>query len=256
MKNIWRTTGVVAVLTLLVLLAACSAGEAETPEISTTDAAAGVVINDVEPVILAVNKETGSTSVDEIELATAVSLYPAGELSAEEAAALLFMREEEKLAHDVYVTLYEVWGTPIFQNIASSELTHTDAVKSLIDRYGLEDPAEGNAVGTFTDPTLQALYDQLVASGQESLASALRVGAAIEEIDILDLEERIAQTDNEDIVLVYGNLMKGSRNHLRSFVSTLERQAGEVYEPQYLTQASYDDIISADMERGGRGRGS
>jgi hypothetical protein len=152
--------------------------------------------------------------------------------------------------------LYEVWGTPIFQNIASSELTHTDAVKSLIDRYGLEDPAEGNAVGTFTDPTLQALYDQLVASGQESLASALRVGAAIEEIDILDLEERIAQTDNEDIVLVYENLMKGSRNHLRSFVSTLERQAGEVYEPQYLTQAGYDDIIGADMERGGRGRGS
>jgi hypothetical protein len=102
-KNIWRTTGVVAALTLLILLAACSAGEAEMPEISTTDAAAGVVINDVEPVILAVNKETGSTSVDEVELATAVNLYPAGELSAEEAAALLFMREEEKLAHDVYV---------------------------------------------------------------------------------------------------------------------------------------------------------
>ena len=71
------------------------------------------------------------------------------------------MREEEKLAHDVYVTLYAQWDLPIFQNISRSEQTHTDAVKTLIDRYGLTDPASSK-VGVFTNPDLQALYNDLV----------------------------------------------------------------------------------------------
>lgn len=50
-----------------------------------------------------------------------------------------------------------------------------------------------------------------MADGSRSLADALRVGATIEEIDLLDLEERIAQTDEADIKLVYENLAKGSR---------------------------------------------
>jgi len=98
-----------------------------------------------------------------------------------------------------------------------------DAVKTLLDRYDLEDPAAGTVVGVFTNATLQELYEQLIDEGSQSLADALRVGATIEEIDILDLEERIAQTDNRDIELVYKNLMRGSRNHLRAFGSTLER---------------------------------
>jgi hypothetical protein len=234
------TGGILATLTLLTL-AACSTGA------SADDASA-------EADIVVVDEESGSTSVDETVLALELASYPAGDLSAEEAAGLLYMREEEKLAHDVYVTLYDQWGLPIFQNIASSEQTHTEAVRTLIDRYGLDDPAMGT-VGTFTDPALQSLYDQLVDSGSESLESALRVGAAIEEIDILDIEERIAQTDHSDIALVYENLMQGSRNHLRAFVSTLERQAGETYTPQYLDQASYDAIVSTGIETGGAGRG-
>jgi hypothetical protein len=49
--------------------------------------------------------------------------------------------------------------------------------------------------------------------------------------------------------------MKGSRNHLRAFVSTLERQTGETYAPQYLDQASYGEIVSTGVETGGAGRG-
>jgi hypothetical protein len=176
------------------------------------------------------------------------------DVSPEEAAALSFMREEEKLAHDVYITLYEQWDLAVFQNIAESEQTHTDSVKTLLDRYNLPDPAANTAVGEFTDPALQALYDQLVADGSESLEAALKVGAAIEEIDILDLEERAAITDNADILQVYENLTKGSRNHLRSFTSTLETVTGEVYVPQYLPQAEYDAIVNSEIERGGRGR--
>jgi len=85
--------------------------------------------------------------------------------------------------------------------------------------------------------------------GSNSLRDALEVGAAIEEIDILDLQEHMAETDNDDITLVYENLMKGSRNHLRAFVSTLEKQGFE-YASQYLSQEEYEDIISSPVERG------
>jgi hypothetical protein len=166
------------------------------------------------------------------------------------------MREEEKLARDVYLKLYEQWGLAIFQNIASSEQTHMDAIRALIDMYGLDDPAAGNDVGEFTDPTLQSLYADLVATGSQSLADALRVGAAIEEIDILDLEERIAQTDAGNVQRVYENLTRGSYNHLRSFVATLERQTGEVYELQYLDQETYDGAINTPMGNAGYGQGA
>jgi hypothetical protein len=182
-----------------------------------------------------------------------------GELSAEEAAALLFMREEEKLAHDVYVTLYEQWGQPTFQNIAASEQAHTDSVKALLDRYGLEDPASAQ-VGVFTNPDLQALYTELVARGSQSLAEALKVGGAIEEIDILDLQERLAQTDNADIQQVFNNLLKGSTNHLRAFTGALQAQTGETYQPQYLSAEAYQALLSGAAtgqggQRGGAGNG-
>ena len=177
------------------------------------------------------------------------------ELSAEEIEGILFMREEEKLARDVYLTLYEQWELSIFKNIASSEQTHMDAIKTLIDRYGLHDPAAGNEVGKFTDATLQSLYADLVAAGSQSLTDALRVGAAIEEIDILDLEKFVSLTDARDIQRVYESLTRGSRNHLRSFVATLEQQTGETYEPQYLDQVPYDNVIGTPPESGGYGQG-
>lgn len=199
--------------------------------------------------------ERGNTAVARANLATALAAIPTGVLSADEADGLLWMREEEKLAHDVYVTLYEKWHLPIFQNIAQSELTHMAAVKTVLDRYSLDDPATGNIVGVFVNPTLQSLYDQLIEQGSQSLAAALVAGATIEDLDIVDLQTRPAQTDKADIQLVYANLMKGSRNHLRAFTQTLTSQTGTSYTPQYLDQAEYDAIINSPMERGqGRGR--
>jgi len=181
---------------------------------------------------------------------------PTAQLSDAEIENLLFMREEEKLARDVYLTLSQSWGLPIFQNIARSETTHMAALKTLIDRYGLADPALSET-GVFTDPTLQQLYDQLVSEGSQSLADALRVGAAIEEIDILDLQTHLAETEQADIQQVYGLLLKGSRNHLRAFTTTLQRQTGQTYQPQYLDPADYEDIVSSPMETGnGAGRGN
>ena len=204
----------------------------------------------IENDLLSVN-EQGSTAIDAEALDSALTALPAGELTAMEADGLAFMREEEKLARDVYLTLYEVWNMPIFQNIAGSESTHMDAVLTLLERYRLEDPSAGKAVGVFENPALQALYDELVNLGNQSLADALKVGAAVEEIDILDLEERLAQTERSDISMVYESLLKGSRNHLRSFTSTFERQTGEVYVPQYMSQGAYSTITATGIETGG-----
>ena len=157
------------------------------------------------------NGNGGTTGSSGVQLAA----IPATDLSAEESAALLYMREEEKLARDVYNQLYTLWGQPVFQNIAASEQTHTDEIKLLLDRYGLADPAL--EPGRFTDANLQALYDQLIAQGSVSLTDALNVGALVEQTDIADLQARLAQTDNADIQLVYNNLMNASYNHLAAF---------------------------------------
>jgi len=165
------------------------------------------------------------------------------------------MREEEKLAHDVYVTLYAQWALPLFQNISQSEQTHTDSVKALLDRYGLSDPASSR-VGVFTNPDLQSLYTDLVARGSQSLAEALKTGAAIEEIDILDLRQRLLQIDNADIQQVFTNLERGSYNHLRAFVSNLKTQTGETYQPQYLSAEEYQAIIGTGAgNNNGKGQG-
>jgi len=182
---------------------------------------------------------------------TSVLDVPASDLSPEETAALLFMREEEKLARDIYNALYEVWGQPTFTNIAASEQAHMDEVKLLLDRYDLADPAL--TPGSFTDPSLQSLYDQLVAQGSVSLADALKVGAAIEEIDILDLQERLAQADNADLQQVFNNLMLGSYNHLNAFASALLTQTGETYQPQYLSAEAYAAIVTGQSGNGNQG---
>ena len=150
------------------------------------------------------------------------------------------MAEEEKLAGDVYLALNEKWNLRVFDNIGKAERTHEAAVKTLLERYSLPDPTKG--AGVFSNETLQGLYDDLVIRGSASVKDALQVGAAIEEIDILDLEERMAQTDREDILLVYANLKRGSENHLRAFVNNLQRQGFE-YNPEYLSQEEYDGII-------------
>jgi hypothetical protein len=174
--------------------------------------------------------------------------YEHSVLSLAEAEALRFLREEEKLARDVYLTLYKRWSLQIFANISESEQTHMDAVKNLLDKYRVEDPVLPQ-VGRFTNSELQTAYDQLVAQGSESLMAALHVGGFIEELDIGDLYEAEATTSRDDILNVYANLMRGSRNHLRAFVGKIEDR-GVVYEAQVLTQEEVDAIVDSPMERG------
>lgn len=133
------------------------------------------------------------------------------------AADLKYMREEEKLAHDVYVVLAAKWGTRVFSNISASEQRHTDAIATLLDRYGVADPADGKAAGVYENADLQKLYNDLVAKGSVSAAEAFKVGKLIEETDIADLDKRIARTKATDVLAVYKNLRAGSVNHLAAF---------------------------------------
>ena len=177
-----------------------------------------------------------------------VENLPKQRLSEKEKEELLYMREEEKLARDVYLTLYRKWRLPIFRNIARAEQRHMDMVGVLIKKYGLKDPVI-DRVGVFTNKHIQELYNKLVAEGEKSLIDALKVGALIEELDITDLKKAMANTDNRDIRIVYANLMKGSRNHLRAFVRLL-RRFGYDYTPKYLPKEEFEKIVSTPIERG------
>jgi hypothetical protein len=178
-----------------------------------------------------------------------IASLPIETLSTGERDGLIMMREEEKLAHDVYITLYEKWGVNAFSNIAKSELTHTESVRYLLERYNIEDPVKDNTIGVFSNKTFSDLYTNLVAKGQESLVSALMVGATIEDLDIKDLNELSAKVDNKDILEIYTNLTRGSRNHLRSFSKQLSKQ-GETYSAQYLTQEEINNILNSSQEKG------
>jgi hypothetical protein len=191
--------------------------------------------------ILIVN-ENGTSRVNESALNSTIGQITLGSLSAMEKEGLLYMVEEEKLAGDVYQTLNNVWNLQVFNNIGEAERTHEAAVMVLINRYGLKDPTL-KEVGKFSNATLQKIYGELISKGKTSLKDALDTGAEIEEIDILDLQKHIAQTDKADIKLVYENLMRGSGNHLRAFVSNLNRH-GYGYTPMYLSQEEYNSIIS------------
>jgi len=186
---------------------------------------------------------------------------PLGELSQAESDALLFMYEEEKLARDVYTSFAALYTQPMFSNIASSEQTHMDSVGALLERYNLALPL-ADTTGVFNNTDLQALYDQLTAQGNRSIEEALLAGAAIEEIDILDLKERLTQTDQEDIRQVFGSLLAGSYNHLNAFSSVYAQQSGTAYAPQYMSDAEWSEYQTYLAENGlysgagGRGRGN
>ncbi|MHB2148747.1 DUF2202 domain-containing protein [Calditrichota bacterium LG25] len=172
---------------------------------------------------------------------------PVDSLSQSELNGLIFMREEEKLARDVYIVLYQAWGQRIFNNISRSEQTHMDAIKILLKKYKVSDPVTTDSVGVFTNQTLQKLFNELTARGKTSLAEALKVGALIEEIDILDLQKELQEIKgNDDLRYVYENLKRGSENHLRAFVRNLQR-LGIKYSPVKLSTKEFTAIITSNF---------
>jgi len=227
--------------------AAATDGGVEAEAVVDTDAAAetndAVLAPTDESVAVEASRTGGppESGADD-HLTTLLADLPEETLSEQEAMDIAYMREEEKLARDVYLTMAELWNVNVFSNISRAEQMHMDNVLALIDRYDLEDPAASNEIGVFTNPDLQALYDSLIEQGSASLEDALLVGAAIEDIDIFDLQVAIAATDNEDVALVWDNLLTGSYNHMRAFTRQLDR-SGVEYTPSYISAAEYAEIV-------------
>ncbi|MEZ5406871.1 MAG: DUF2202 domain-containing protein [Acidimicrobiales bacterium] len=257
MKKMVRRPIPILAVALATSLAAAACGSDNAAPSTPTAVTSSVVPSGAESTTEPGSTDAGSTdagsTTDAVtpipadEVQAAIETIPVSGLTPAEREGLLHMREEEKLALDVYQALYERWPLPVFDNIAAAEATHTASVKVLLDRYGLADPAAGRAAGSFESQEMQALYDALVAQGSGSLVDALTVGATIEDLDIADLRARA--TDTPDIALVYANLERGSRNHLRAFSAQLEGQ-GAGYTPLHITQSDYDAIVAGAIERG------
>jgi hypothetical protein len=188
-------------------------------------------------------------TVETAAISNAIDALPLVELTNDVSDGLVFMREEEKLARDVYLYFYEKYGLRIFGNIANSESTHMAALKLLLDKYELEDPVTNDDIGAFQNEELANLFTQLTEAGDVSLVEALKVGLTIEDLDIRDLMAYEAKITNEDVIYVYENLTKGSRNHLRAYYRQTTRNGG-TYEAQFITQELFDEIINSPQERG------
>jgi len=193
--------------------------------------------------------ENPSVSADEVQASEikALSLIIdddgnlAGDLTEAEVSGLQFMIEEEKVARDVYLAMNELYDLRVFANISNSEQRHMDAVLFLIDGYNIVNPASDER-GVFANEDLQALYNTLVEQGNDGMEDALKVGALIEETDIVDLNNWLEEVENANVELVYANLLKGSANHLRAFARNLA-SLGITYEPQVLDADAYNAII-------------
>lgn len=219
---------------------------------SATDSNPGSTTSSASAVTPAGNPAAASTACT---TCTATATTTAARLSQAEITSLTFMREEEKLARDVYLRLYERWGLRIFQTIAlNSEQQHMDMMQALLQAYALPDPVVDNRVGAFTDPLLLGLYQDLMMRGNTSVVEALRVGAFIEETDLQDLQEGLtevrANSNDARIINTYNNLMCASRNHLRAFVGQLTQQ-GVSYVAQALPPAEVAAIVGSPIERCG-----
>ncbi len=160
------------------------------------------------------------------------------------------MREEEKLARDVYITLNQIWGIPIFANIVATEQQHMDAVRFLIWRYDLVDPVlDDEPIGEFQNEEFEFLYGMFVMLGATSREHALFVGSFIEDLDIVDLREALGESSAPDVKAVFHNLQKGSRNHLRGFFWNLQDR-GVLYYPYFLDYPSFMEIVKTPWEFG------
>jgi hypothetical protein len=163
---------------------------------------------------------------------------------------LLVVREEEKLARDVYLYAYDKYGVTVFSNIANGEQTHMDKVLDLLEIYGIDDPAMVES-GVFTNTHLQELYDSLTAQVDVSELEAQMVGATIEDLDIFDIEEMMKSTVKADILSVYDILQCGSRNHMRAFSQQISSM-DTTYSVQYISESDYQLILSGSHEQCGQ----
>jgi len=193
---------------------------------------------------------TGGTTAADPGLSTPLTM--------DEANGLKYMREEEELARDLYMTIFNNKGLTVFQSISlNSEVAHAQSMLNLLNTYSVADPSTGSPT-TYSDPALQTLFNDLLATSTGAGATdvdALMVGALVEEVDIADInkEKALVQPVHALIIQTYDNLLCGSRNHLRSFVGQIEAITGTAYTPQVPALAvEVNAILAGGQEQCGQ----
>lgn len=177
-----------------------------------------------------------------------IAQYPQQELSTDEISHLLYLRGVEKVAYDVYDSLSHRWQYQHFSNLEHEESAHQDLITTLLAKYQIADPyIAHSARGVYQEQALLDVFSLLVSQGLPSFASALQVSVMIEEFEIKELQRLLVATDNTDVQFVYQNLLKDSRNQLRTFITVL-RDQNQTYTPQYLTSDSFQQIVDAPKE--------
>jgi len=162
-------------------------------------------------------------------------------LDSTETAQLVYQREAEKLARDVYMKNYDLWAEGAFYNTYQAEQRHMDTILKMLDKYGIDDPVGSHNVGEFSNSNLAALYSNLIDRANDSLLEAFKVGAYIEEMEIQSLTAALNATNETSLLNAYSNLLAASRNHLRVFVSHITASGG-TYDAQVLDQTDVDNI--------------
>jgi hypothetical protein len=171
------------------------------------------------------------------------SLYELSNLTKDEILEIKHMREEEKLARDVYRTLSKTTNSRVFNNIPVSEQKHMDVFYQLIVRYNLEDPVKDETkIGIYTDKSFTKLYNDLIKKGQKSDRDAYEVGAMVEDINMFNLIKYGKKTDKADLKLAYSTLLTQSKNHMTAFIKNLKKEGG-TFKPTYLSQKQFEDSI-------------
>lgn len=141
-----------------------------------------------------------------------------GTMTEEQKAELAFMAEEELVAHDLYTAFAGMYDAPVFSRVANSESKHLEAVRNLMERYGVTDPTVDHAAGVFSDESLQKLYDELLVQGQASQEGAFEAGRTVEKTDIEGLTAAAdGATTAPDAKAVFTRLLEASKHHLTAF---------------------------------------
>lgn len=165
------------------------------------------------------------------------------ELTANEIEFLYAVREDEKLARDVYTYFFDKFELSPFSRIAKAEANHIAAVERLFYFYSITYPAVGPA-GEFKDGVRKAYYDNLIEKGVTAL-EAYKATAYLEEKDVADYTKVLETIQNPNVKMVIENLLKGSVNHLKASVRQIYALDG-TYTPAFLTQQRFDEIISSN----------
>lgn len=167
------------------------------------------------------------------------------QLTDAEINSIMSLREEEKVAYDVYTFMFEKYESKVFKNIAENEKDHMDKIKELIIQFNLNDPLSGisDQKGVFNNKKMQALYDEMIMAGNYGLLDALRAAARFEETDIIDLRNDLSAASDQTVVNTYINLESSSQDHLRALVKVIKEE-GISYKPSYLSKEDFDKIMS------------